>query len=218
VPAALRRGRGFSIQPAHFVERHGLIVIVTLGETVVALGAATQGHPLTGSTVVVVTLGLLLCVALWWVYFDVDEQRAEHALAAIAPDRRGLVALASFGGAFVPLLLGIVLFAAGLRLSIVDPWRPAGPAAAWLLAGGVGLYLAGEAIFRVSLGLRPVAGRFAAAGVCAACALLGRVVPVAGLVVVLGGVVVVLLLAETRARARTTAPVLSTGGAARAGP
>src|SRR3954462_14404495 len=105
VPAALRRGRGFSIQPPHFVERHGLIVIVALGETVVALGAATQGHPLTGSTVVVVTLGLLLCVALWWVYFDVDEQRAEHALAAIAPDRRGLGGLAAFGGGLLPLPL-----------------------------------------------------------------------------------------------------------------
>jgi low temperature requirement protein LtrA len=202
VPAALRRGRGFTIQPAHFVERHGLIVIVALGETVVALGAATQGHPLTLSVVVVVALGLLLCVALWWVYFDVDEQRAEHALAATAPERRGMVALASFGGAFVPLLLGIVLFAAGLHLAIVEPWRPAGPETAWLLAGGVGLYLAGEAIFRVSLGLRPVAWRFAAAGVTAGTATLGRVLPAAGLVALLAVVVAGLLVGEARGRAR----------------
>ena len=207
VPAALRQGRGFTIQPAHFVERHGLIVIVALGETVVALGAA-QEHPLEPSTVVGVALGLLLCVALWWVYFDVDEGRAEHALAATAPDRRGMVALQAFGGAFVPLLLGIVLFAAGLRLATADPWQAAGPEAAWLLAGGVGLYLAGEATFRLALGMRPVAGRFAASGVCAACALLAPLMPAAGLVAVLGCVLVVLLAAEARAR-RRAAPVLT---------
>jgi low temperature requirement protein LtrA len=202
VPAALRQGRGFSIQPAHFVERHGLIVIVTLGETVVALGAAAQDRALSPSVVAVVALGLLLCVALWWVYFDVDESRAEHALAATPPERRGMVALQAFGGAFVPLLLGIVLFAAGLRLATADAWEPAGAQAGWLLAGGVGLYVAGEAVFRVALGIGPVAGRFAAAGACAACALLAPVVPGAVLVAVLGVVLVVLLVAEARVRRR----------------
>ena len=93
-----------------------------------------------------------------------------------------MVALQSFGGAFVPLLLGIVLVAAGLRLAIAAPWRAAGTDAAWLLAGGVGLYLGGEAIFRVSLGIRPVGCRFAGAGVCAACGFLGGLVPAAAFV------------------------------------
>jgi low temperature requirement protein LtrA len=208
VPAVRRRARGFVIQPAHFEERHGLIVIVALGETVVALGATVQGRPLTPEIVGACALGLLFCVTLWWVYFDADEDQADHALAAVPPERRGMVALQSFGGAFVPLLLGIVLVAAGLHLAIAAPWRAAGTDATWLLAGGVGLYLGGEAIFRVSLGIRPVACRFAGAGVCAACGFLGGLVPAAAFVALLGVMVIGILAVEARTRdARASAPV-----------
>jgi low temperature requirement protein LtrA len=195
---------GFLVEPAHFVERHGLIVIVVLGESVVALGASVQSGHLGPGTVVICALGLLLAVALWWVYFDADESRAEAALEEAPEDRRAPLALASFGFAFVPLLLGVVLVAAGLEESVPSPWRAAHWPAPALLAGGVALYLAGEAAFRLVLGIRPVASRFVAAGVAAAVTALGPVLPAAALIALLAAVLAVLLVGEARARAGST--------------
>jgi low temperature requirement protein LtrA len=209
VPAVRRRARGFAIQPAHFVERHGLIVIVVLGESVVAVGAAAPSGHLGLGTVVVCALGLLLAVGLWWVYFDVDESRAEAALEQADPQRRATLSLHAFGFAFVPILLGIVLVAAGLEEALAHPWAPVPWPGPGLLAGGVALYLAGEATFRRVLGIRPVLTRVVAAGVAALTAALGAVVPAAALVALLAVVVGALLVLEARARRRSAAPVLA---------
>ena len=212
----LRGPGGFTVESGHFVERHGLIVIVVLGESVVALGAAAESGHLGPGTVVVCALGLLLAVGLWWVYFDVDESGAEAALEAAPADRRARLSLLSFGVSFVPLLLGVVLVAAGLEESLASPWRPAHWPAPALLAGGTALYLVGEACFRLVLGIRPVAGRLAAAGVAAATTGLGVLLPAAALIAVLAGVLVVLLVAESRARAGS--PVLPSPSAERPEP
>ena len=196
----LRGNAGFAVRPGHFVERHGLVVLVALGESVVALGVAAPTGHVTASTVSVCALGLLLAVGLWWVYFDVDESRAEAALEAAEPARRARLALDAFGFAFVPILLGIVLVATGREESLRHPWNPVPWPGPGLLAFGVALYLLGEAAFRLVLGIRPVASRLAASGVAAAAAALGPVLPAAGLIAVLGAVLAVLLVAEARAR------------------
>ena len=205
----IRGNSGFAVEPGHFVERHGLIVIVALGESVVALGAAAHGGRLGFSTVLVCALGLLLAVGLWWVYFDVDESRAEAALERAAPQRRATLSLHAFGFAFVPILLGIVLVAAGLEEALAHPWAPVPWPGPGLLAGGVALYLTGEATFRRVLGIRPVLTRVAAAGVAALTAALGAVVPAAALVALLAVVVGALLVLEARARRRSADPVLA---------
>ena len=198
----LRGPGGFAVEAGHFVERHGLIVIVVLGESVVALGAAAQGGHLDAGTVVVCALGLLLAVGLWWVYFDVDESRAEAALEAAPQDRRARLSLLSFGVAFVPLLFGVVLVAAGLEESLASPWHPAHWPAPALLAGGTALYLLGEVAFRAVLGIRPVGARLLAAGAAAVAVALGLVVPGAVLIAVLAALLAVLLVVEARARTR----------------
>ena len=198
----LRGTAGFVVGPGHFVERHGLIVIIALGESVVALGATAPGGRLTGSTVVVCALGLLLAVALWWVYFDVDETGAETALERAPEGRRTWLSLYAFGFAFVPVLLGIVLVAAGLEEAVPQPWQAAGRPTAALLGGGVALYLAGEAAFRLILGIRPIATRFAAVVAVVVAAVLGGVLPAAGLVALLAAVLVALLVVEARGRRR----------------
>lgn len=84
------RGR-FAIQPSHFAERHGALVIVVFGESVVDIGIGAEGHPVSVSLALSAVLGLALVAALWWAYFGVgDDERAEQAMLAAdpAPARR----------------------------------------------------------------------------------------------------------------------------------
>jgi low temperature requirement protein LtrA len=88
---------GFRVAPAHFVERHGLLVIVALGESIVAIGIGASGLPVDLALISVAVLGLLLAACLWWAYFGGDDTRAEQALAAVPEDRRAAVAVLAFG-------------------------------------------------------------------------------------------------------------------------
>src|SRR5215212_9635455 len=69
---------GFPIRAAHFVERHGLIVLIGLGESIVAVGIGMAGQGLGADRVVVAALGLTVVAALWWLYFDGEDERAEQ--------------------------------------------------------------------------------------------------------------------------------------------
>lgn len=87
----------FDITAPHFVERHGLLLIVALGESVVAIGAAVETEHITAGTVAVVVLALALPAALWWAFFARDEQAAERALEALSQAERGIVAIRGLG-------------------------------------------------------------------------------------------------------------------------
>jgi low temperature requirement protein LtrA len=146
---------GFRIAPAHFVERHGLVVIVALGESVVAIGIGAAGQPVDLALTSVAVLGLLLAACLWWAYFGGDDGRAERALAAVPSERRAAVAVRAFGYWHLPLLLGIIVLAAGLKHAIGHAFEPLDPAHAWLLAGGVAVFLGGDVGFRRTLRIGP---------------------------------------------------------------
>jgi low temperature requirement protein LtrA len=139
---------GFEVAPAHFVERHGLVVIVAIGESVVAIGIGAAGLAVDFELVLVAVLGLLLSAGLWWTYFGGDDARAEQALAALPPPERADKALEAFGYAHYVLLLGIVGVAVGLKTSTGHAYDALerGPAVA--LAVGVALFLAGDVWFR----------------------------------------------------------------------
>jgi low temperature requirement protein LtrA len=154
---------GFRIAPAHFVERHGLVVIVALGESVVAIGIGAAGQPVDLALVSVAVLGLVLAACLWWAYFGGDDSRAEEALAAVPEDRRAAVAVRAFGYWHLPILLGIVALAAGLKDAIGHAFEPLDLNHALLLAGGVAAFLAGDLGFRRILDLGPARHRAAAA-------------------------------------------------------
>src|SRR5262249_15000049 len=126
---------GFDIRPAHFVERHGGLLIVALGESVVGVGIGITDLALNGSTVTSAVLGLLLAAALWWTYFGADEERAEASLTAASMNERIRMALVGYFYAFVPMLLGITALAAGVKLTIstIEASLPLAPA---LLLGG----------------------------------------------------------------------------------
>jgi low temperature requirement protein LtrA len=138
----------FTISPAHFVERHGLVIIIALGESVVAIGAGAAGLPVDWRLLIVAVLGLSLAYLLWWVYFGGDDVEAERALIRIPPARRGITAIHAYGWAHLGLLLGIVAAAAGVRAAIAREEGPLTVPEAFLLASGIALYLGSDAVFR----------------------------------------------------------------------
>ena len=164
---------GFRIKAAHFVERHGLIVLIALGESVVAVGLGVQHRRITAGLVFNAVLGLGLAAALWWLYFDGEDERAERALDDAPDARNPWLSLYAFGYAFLPVLTGVVVLAAGMRLSIVRYGHHATTAGAWFLAGGVAAYAAGLALFRVILRTGPPGLRIALCAAAVATAPLG---------------------------------------------
>jgi low temperature requirement protein LtrA len=153
VPALVPEEAGWLI-PSHFVERHGLVVMVALGESVVAVGLGASGIDVSWEMLAVATLGLTLSAELWWVYFMGDDQEAEDALRAMTPTRREFFATnVAYFWAHLVMLLGIVCIAAGLERAIGHAFDELSFARALELGGGTALYLAGHAFFRRVLGL-----------------------------------------------------------------
>jgi low temperature requirement protein LtrA len=151
----LSSNRDFEIAPAHFVERHGLVVLIAIGESVVAIGSGAIGLRIDAPLAGIAVLGLLLNACLWWTYFGGDDQRAEHALTEAASDRRPSLALNAFGYWHLPMLLGIIAIASALRTITGHAFADLSNARAFALAGGVALFLYGDVFFRRSLGIGP---------------------------------------------------------------
>ncbi len=143
----------FDLSATHFVERHGLIVIVTIGESIVAVGIGASGLPFDVELVLIAVLGVVLSACLWWTYFGGDDDRAESAMASASPERRGRLALVGFGYTHLPMLLGIVAVAAGLEEAIAHPFDALKVDAATFLAGGAALFLIADVAFRRTLAI-----------------------------------------------------------------
>ncbi|MBV9059673.1 MAG: low temperature requirement protein A [Pseudonocardiales bacterium] len=128
--------------PAHFAERHGLI-IVALGESIVAIGVGMTGLPISWSVVAASVLGLTVCATLWWVYCDVSATMGERALVAEPGTLRSGLARDAYSFLHLPMVAGIVLLALGLKtvLQHVADGGHDEPLALAALYGGVALYL-----------------------------------------------------------------------------
>jgi low temperature requirement protein LtrA len=136
------------------VERHGLVVMVALGESVVAVGIGASHINISWQMLAVATLGLTLSAELWWVYFGGDDAEAEGALRRMTPTRREFFDTnVAYYWAHLVMLLGIVCIAAGLERAIGHAFDELSFARALELGGGTALYLAGHAWFRLVLGL-----------------------------------------------------------------
>jgi low temperature requirement protein LtrA len=191
---------GFRIRARHFVERHGLIVLIALGESVVAVGIGVQGSELSTGLAVTAVLGLALAAALWWLYFDGEDQRAERALDAAPDARNSWLALFAFGYAFLPVLGGIVVLAAGMHEAVLRYDEPATAATAWFLAAGVATYVLGLVSFRAVLRTGPLALRLTVAAAAVPTVVIGLKVSPELQIAVLTLVVVASILAEARRR------------------
>jgi low temperature requirement protein LtrA len=181
----LHRIAAHTIIASHFVERHGLVVIIAIGESIVAIGAGFAGMPLNWSTMTVAILGLCISYYLWWAYFAGDDERSEQVLAGITDKaRRVRVALNGWGYAHYPLILGIVFVSAGVKTMVGHAFDPMEWAPAIALGGGAALFMLGHAWFLRILHLRGVPHRLAAAALCLATIPLSQTVAIAQLVAV----------------------------------
>jgi low temperature requirement protein LtrA len=139
---------GFRIRVGHFVERHGLILLIAIGESVVAVGIGLGTAALPPGRIITALLGLALAASLWWLYFNGDEERAQQAMERAPEERRPWLAVQGFGFIFLPILGGIVVVAAGMKLAVVSYDEPATLATALFLASGVAVYAIGLVLFR----------------------------------------------------------------------
>jgi low temperature requirement protein LtrA len=134
---------GWKLVPGHFAERHGLIIIIALGESIVALGAGAEAR-LTAGIAAAAVVGILLSAALWWIYFDVVALVSARRLTNAAEGReRNELARDSYSYLHFPMVAGIVLVALGLKKTLADVGEPLATVPAFALLGGVALYLLG---------------------------------------------------------------------------
>jgi|SRR5215211_686370 len=197
----------FEINPTHFVERHGLVVIVALGESVVAVGIGASAHALTAGLVSIAVLGLGLTACLWWAYFGEgqDERALEAMLAAPNKDRPRL-ALFGFYHWHLLILLGVIALASALEQAIGHAADPLSFARSLALGGGVALFLLGDSLFRWTLSIGRPGWRLLAAALALATIPLGTeasaVVELGAQFVVLAGCLAMELAAESSAAPR----------------
>jgi low temperature requirement protein LtrA len=139
---------GWKLVPGHFAERHGAIIIIALGESIVAIGAGA-GTSVDAGVVAAAVLGMIVACALWWLYFDVVAIVAERRLIKSAPGReRNEIARDSYSYLHFPMVAGIALVAVGMKQTLEHVSEPLGVVPAAAMLGGGALYLLAHVAFR----------------------------------------------------------------------
>ncbi|MFG1890787.1 low temperature requirement protein A [Micromonospora sp. NPDC049051] len=140
------------LSAGHWAERHALIIMVALGESIIALGLGPgpAAVPLTWPVIVAAILGIGVVAALWWAYFDTLALAMEQVMHRTRdPRTRAGLARDVYTFLHLPLITGVILFALGLKGLIHEGAAPGTPQ--WgvplpgfdllVLHGGVALYL-----------------------------------------------------------------------------
>jgi low temperature requirement protein LtrA len=145
-PVVIGVGGGWRVASEHFAERHGLIIIIALGESLISIGVGA-GLELDPGVLATAALGIVVVSALWWLYFDVAAIFARRRLVEIRGLELHRLALYAYGYLHLPMVAGIVLFALGLETTLhhLDEVLDTVPAVA--LCGGAALYLLAEIAF-----------------------------------------------------------------------
>ena len=140
---------GWRLVPGHFAERHNLVIILALGESIVALGVGSE-IDLTAAVTTAAVLGIALASALWWIYFDVVALVTARRLTLAAEGRqRNMLARDSYSYLHFPMVAGIVLGALGLEATLAHVGEALDGEHAFALLGGVAVYLLAHVVLRL---------------------------------------------------------------------
>jgi low temperature requirement protein LtrA len=140
---------GYHLSPGHFAERHALVVIIALGESIVAVGVGAAGLPLDAGVVTAGVLGVVVAAAFWWAYFDVVAPVAERRLREASGLAQITMARDSYSYLHLPMVAGIVLFAVGVKKTLEHVGDPLELVPAVACCGGAALYLVAHVLFRL---------------------------------------------------------------------
>jgi low temperature requirement protein LtrA len=147
--ALAAKGEGWRVHAGHFAERHGLIVIVALGESIVAIGVGASEIPVDVEIIAAAALGTAVAACLWWAYFDVVALVAERKLHATSGQARAAQARDSYSYLHLPMIAGIVLFALGVKKVLGHVDEPLKTVPAFAMFGGLSLYFLAHVAFRL---------------------------------------------------------------------
>ncbi|NJC24508.1 low temperature requirement protein LtrA [Arthrobacter pigmenti] len=139
---------GWGVAPGYFVERHGLIIIIALGEAIVEVGAGAEGSVGRPGVVIAVLLAVLIAAGLWWSYFGYLRGGAERRLRGTGNQERARLARDSYSYLHLPLVAGVMFFALGVHEAVTNVAEPLRPLPAVALAGGVALFFLGDVAYR----------------------------------------------------------------------
>lgn len=142
------RRQRFTIAPVHFMERHSLMIIIVLGESLVSVAGVPDGHPIDLRLILGVLCGLAASAGLWWLYFD-DDEIVAGSMARTGPAHARLGV--TYDLTHLMMMAGVIAMAAGTRLGLDDLLSPAGGPGAVLIAGGAAVFLLGTAAFRAGM-------------------------------------------------------------------
>ena len=154
--------RGWSVQTAHFAERHGLIVIIAIGESLVAIGVGVRGIHLDGDVILAALLGFVVATSFWLAYFDFFSIRMRRLLNERAGEERTALARDVFTYLHLPMVAGVVLFAFALKVTLAHRHAELGGVEALALCGGPALFLSAFLALRFRVSHSLGRGRLAA--------------------------------------------------------
>jgi low temperature requirement protein LtrA len=158
---------GWRVEPAHFVERHGLIVIIAIGESLVAIGLGARGTGLSIGVIVAAVVGFVVATSFWLAYFDFFPIRGQQLLADRSGAERTALARDVYTYLHLPMVAGIVLFAFAMKTTLAHVGDKLDTIPALGLCGGPALYLLAYVALRLRVARTLGRGRFVAAVVCA---------------------------------------------------
>jgi low temperature requirement protein LtrA len=200
---------GWRVQPAHFVERHGLIVIIAIGESLVAIGLGARGTGLGTGVIVAAVLGLVVVNSFWLAYFDFFPIRVQQMLADRSGAQQTALARDVYTYLHLPMVAGIVLFAFAMKATLAHTGDKLDTIPALCLCGGPALYLFAYVGVRLRVSRTLGGGRLVAAVACALLVPVALVVPALVALALVAAVWVALHAYEIiwwrEARARTRA-------------
>ncbi len=190
---------------AHFAERHGLIVIIALGESIVAIGLGVVDVPISGRIVAASVLGLTLAGAIWWAYFDVVSLIAERTLRRLRGEARARLARDAYSYLHLPMIAGIVLMALGLEEVLVGvvgagdhtTGDPLATLPLVAMYSGVALFLLAHVAFTFRVERLVKVRRVIAAALMLALIPVGLELPALGALALLVAAMVLLIVVET---------------------